>query len=146
MARRMSAAEVSGSCEQGGGGLQVGQHGLADDGAEQILLGGEVEVDRAFADAGGGGDVLQLGGGKAAVGEQTQGRLDDLAGAGFLAASAAPGQGLGVAGHGRYLLTGRSVFKGSGRRMVNFRGNGVAEGGNCDGTDRWRWEVHLQGA
>ena len=78
--------------QQGGGGLQVGQHGLADDGAEQVLLGGEVKVDRALADAGGGGDVLQLGGGKAAVGEQAEGGLDDFAGAGLLAASAAPGR------------------------------------------------------
>ena len=94
--------------QQGGGGLQVGQHGLADDGAEQVLLGREVEVDRAFADAGGGGDVFQLGGGEAAVGEQTQRCLDDLAGAGFLAASAAAGQGLRC----RWpwaLLTDRSV-------------------------------------
>ena len=75
------------------GGRQVGQHGLADDGAEQFLLGREVEVDRALADAGGGGDVLQLGGGEAAFGEQAQCGVDDFAGAGGFAPGAAAGRG-----------------------------------------------------
>ena len=70
------------------GRLEVGQHRLAHHGAEQVLLGREVEVDRALADAGRGGDVLQLGRGVAAFGERGEGGGDDLAGPGVLAAGA----------------------------------------------------------
>ena len=70
------------------GRLEVRQHRLAHDGAEQILLGREVEVDRALADAGGRGDVLQLGRRVAALGERGEGGGDDLAGSGILAAGA----------------------------------------------------------
>ena len=85
------------------GRFQVGQHGLAHDGAEQVLLGREVEVDRALADAGGRGDILQLGRGVAALGERGERGGDDFTGSGVLAA--------GAEGHRCYLLTVQSVFK-----------------------------------
>ena len=70
------------------GRLEVRQHRLADHGAEQVLLGREVEVDRALADAGGRGDVLQLGRGVAAFGERGEGGGDDFTRPGVLAAGA----------------------------------------------------------
>ena len=70
------------------GRLQVGQHRLADHGAEQVLLGREVEVDRALADAGGRRDILQLGRRVAALGEGGERGGDDFTGPGVLAAGA----------------------------------------------------------
>ena len=70
------------------GRLEIWQYRLAHDGAEQVLLGGEVEVDRALADPGGGSDVLQLGRGVAAFSERGEGGSDDLAGPRVLAAGA----------------------------------------------------------
>ena len=74
------------------GSFQVGQHCLADDGAKQILLCREVQVDRALADASGRGDVLQLGRGVAAFGEGGEGCGHDFARSGILAAC--PGHSL----------------------------------------------------
>ena len=86
--RSRSADEPAWAGEIGFGCLDVGQHRLADDGAEQVLLGWEIEVDRALADAGGSRDVLQLGRGVATLGERGEGGGDDFAGSGFLAAGA----------------------------------------------------------
>ena len=80
--------------------VPVRQDGLPHHRAEQVLLGREVEINRALADARGGGDILQLGRGIAALGERGERGGDDLAGTGILAAGA---------WHEWYLLTVQSV-------------------------------------
>ena len=69
----------------GFGRCDIGQHRLAHNGTEQILLGREIEVDGALADPGGGGNVLELGGGVATIGERGEGGGDNLTGASLLA-------------------------------------------------------------
>ena len=95
---------VAGHC--GLGRLYIGQHSLAHHSAEQILLGREVEVYGALADPRGRGNVLQLGGGIATIGERGEGGRDDFARSGFLAAGADWDRR-----HPTYLLTVQSVIK-----------------------------------
>ena len=85
------------------GHLEIWQHRLAHDCAEQVLLGGKVEVDRALADPGGGSDVLQLRRGVTAFSERGEGGSDDLAGPRVLSA--------GANCHSCYLLTVQSVSR-----------------------------------
>ena len=68
---------------------EVRQQRLAHDRLEQLLLAVEVEVERALADAGAGGDVLDPGGGEAASGEALQRRSKDLLRPRLLAATPA---------------------------------------------------------
>lgn len=56
---------------------------------EQRFLAGEVQVERALADAGAGRDVVQAGRGEATRGEALQGRCQNLVGAVVLAAAPA---------------------------------------------------------
>ncbi len=72
--------------------LDVGHQGGAHDRLEQLLLALEVEVERALADARARRDVLEPGGGEAALGEARQRRRQDLLGPRLLAAlPAGPG-------------------------------------------------------
>ncbi len=83
--------------DEAGHGLQVGGDRLAHHRPEQVLLGLEIEIERALRDPGPGGDVVQPRGGEALLGKHRQGRGDDLAGPGLAASSP-----FGLAGlHGR---------------------------------------------
>ena len=67
--------------------LDVRRHCRFHHGAEDILLGGEVEIDGALGDAGTGGDVVQPSRGEALFHEHLQGRCDDFVGAVGLASA-----------------------------------------------------------
>ena len=54
--------------------LDIGDHRLADDGAEDVLLGLEIEIERALGDAGAGRDLLDPRAGKALFGEHAAAR------------------------------------------------------------------------
>jgi hypothetical protein len=79
--------------DEAGDGRQVGDDRLAHHRPEQVLLGLEIEIERALRDPGPGGDVVQPRGREALLGEHLQRRGDDLAGPGFTASSP-----LGLAG------------------------------------------------
>ena len=53
---------------------------MLDHGPEDVLLGREVEVERALGDPGAGGDVVQPRGGEALFGERRHRCGDDLVG------------------------------------------------------------------
>src|SRR5438105_5955184 len=68
--------------------LSLGEDGddrLSDERLEKRFFVVEVEVDRACGDAGAARDVLELGRGEAAVGEDLEGGGDDFFGTGILA-------------------------------------------------------------
>ncbi len=73
---------------------EIGQERLPDHGLEQLLLAREVQIERALADAGAGGDVVEPGGAEAALGEDLERGVDDLGGSRVLAPAPAP-RGLG---------------------------------------------------
>jgi hypothetical protein len=58
----------------------VGGDGLVDHGAEDVVLGFEIEIERPLRHPGAPGDVVQSGRGEALLGEHLQGRRDDLGG------------------------------------------------------------------
>ncbi len=52
---------------------------LLDDGLEQPVLVGEIDVERALGDAGGAGDLAHAGAVEAEVHEDLAGAVEDLA-------------------------------------------------------------------
>jgi len=66
---------------------EVRGQALRHHGAEQVLFGGEVEIERPLRHPGPGSDLVEPGGGEALVGEHDQGRRHDFIGAVGLAAS-----------------------------------------------------------
>ena len=105
--------------------FDVRGHGLRDHCSEQILLGGEIEIERPLGDAGSSGDVIQSGGGEATLGEHLESRDDDLAGPGLLAA-APTRQALRGHGFGRFItdwsviyILGPSRAASGGRTLVS---------------------------
>ena len=86
---------------------------MPDHFAKELFLVGEVEVDRAFGDAGAVGDVLESGLGESALTENFEGGLDDLLGP-VLGSSTPLGRfcwGGGGARHFRkQIVTDRSVI------------------------------------
>lgn len=73
---------------------------LAHHGLEQVFLAREIEEQRAFGDSGADGDLVHLGCGEAFLHEQVQRRLEQFAGAGFLAAATAWRRGRDGVGEG----------------------------------------------
>ena len=78
--------------------LERRHQSFAHDGLEQLVLAVEIEIERAFADAGALGHVLQAGSRVAALDEELEGGARELGGSGLLAAGPA----------GNWLHDGRS--------------------------------------
>ena len=63
--------------DRGAAGLQTLAHAALEDRDEQVVFAFEVEIDRAGGDAGGAGDVGDLGVEEAALGEDVDGGAED---------------------------------------------------------------------
>ncbi len=83
---------------------------VAHHGAEELVLGGEVEIDGAFGDAGAARDVVEPGASESALAELDEGGVEDLAGPFFGPALPAwrVGAGGGAAGVLPAVLRGHS--------------------------------------